>query len=174
MATLSGMIAYHEVSPDNVDAVLREGLKRTSRGDKGNDDAIMRTDQLLDELRPKKLKEAGWSRDDNLYAYVADGDQIIDITSGKWIPVNEYVARSEQSVLEVAVDPARCYVSDLDLYDELRTAVEQERDEADLRAIAARYFAAIQPLNSFDGAKIVRPEIMVTYDIEPHSLRRLS
>lgn len=45
------MILYHEVDSSDVDSILREGLKRTSRGDKGDDKAIIKTDKLLDDAR---------------------------------------------------------------------------------------------------------------------------
>lgn len=168
------MIAFHEAKPEDMATILAHGLKRTSRGEKGDDSDIIRTDQLLDEWRPDDLRKAGWSRDNNLYAYVVLDGVVIDITNGQRIPVTRFVASAQQSLLELTVDPDRCFVSDLDLYDELMHAIHNERAKAYLQQIAERYFNTIQPLSLFDGASIVRAELMIPYDIPPHDLRNIS
>lgn len=46
------MKAYHEVSADDLATILSNGLKKTSRGEKGDDKAIKATDEWLDAHRP--------------------------------------------------------------------------------------------------------------------------
>jgi hypothetical protein len=63
-------VAFHEIKKDNLELALKAGLKRTSRGDKGDDKEIIKTDKLLDNNRPEVLMQNNVSRDDNLYCYV--------------------------------------------------------------------------------------------------------
>ena len=130
------MIAYHELEPQALSAVLKDGLKRTSRGDKGDDKAIIRTDRLLDNKRPDSLKEAGWSRDNNLYAYLERDGSVIDITDGSLVPLGTLMSRSEDCILELQVDPTRTFVSDLDRYDVLLSAVQSDANDAELSRLA--------------------------------------
>ena len=167
------MIAFHEVDPAHVKSILAHGLKRTSRGEKGDGSDIVRTDQLIDEWRPDDLRKAGWSRDNNLYAYIVLDGNVIDITNGQRVPVDKFIANARQSLLELTVDSDRCFVSDLDIYDELMHAIHNKRAEVHLRQIAERYFNAVQPLSLFDGSSIVRAELMVPYDITPRDLRKI-
>ncbi len=70
-------ILYHEVKSDKIQSVLEQGLRRISRGDKGSDRNIKRTDTLLDDGCPKELKAAGVSRDNNLYCCIPYYDGIV-------------------------------------------------------------------------------------------------
>lgn len=160
------MIVYHEASPDSYDTLVSEGLKCTSRGEKtAGDPMIQQTDQLLDSRLPATLKNAGVSRDNNLYAYIADGEVVQDITDGSFIPVASFVQKSKQLVLAIDVDPKRCYVSDLDRYDALKVAIEQRQPQ--LQGLADAYWQSLLPLDAYDLAQNRRVEIMITYDVAP-------
>jgi hypothetical protein len=76
-------VAFHEINKDNLELALRVGLKRTSRGDKGDDKEIIKTDKLLDDNRQAVLIQNNVSRDDNLYCYFYYKNKIVDITDGK-------------------------------------------------------------------------------------------
>src|SRR5690606_87943 len=117
------MIVYHEIDPSSCEAALKDGLKRTSRGEKGDDELIKTTDELLDSRRPSGLSQAGVSRDNNLYAYLSSDDHIIDIKDGLEKPISEFTDRGEQVLLRLQVDSDKVYVSDLDRYDRLKEAV---------------------------------------------------
>ncbi|HEX8389885.1 MAG TPA: hypothetical protein VF597_00500 [Candidatus Saccharimonadales bacterium] len=88
------MTAYHEIASDKAEDVLKHGLKRTSRGDKGDDQSIIKTDEFLDAHCPAELKDRGVSRDDNVYAYVCVDDAIVDITDGSIVPLKDFISRS--------------------------------------------------------------------------------
>ena len=167
------MKAFHETDPSSVNTILKDGLQCTSRGDKGDDKAIIKTDKLLDDCRPEHLRQAGVSRDNNLYAFVASGDNIIDITKGDMLPLDRFVSQSRQTVLKLQLNPKHCYVSDLDRYDRLKDSVEQGADPEQLNHQADQYWQALAPLTTFHSGDIRRPEIMVTYDIPPHDIEIL-
>lgn len=162
------MIAYHELTPKAVKSVLQEGLKRTSRGQKGDDSLIAKTDKLLDARRPTELRRADISRDDNLYAYVVHKNKVIDITDGSFVSCTEFIERSKQAVLELQVDPVKCLVSDLDIYDRLKKIVEYGENSD---AVIDIYWQALVPLINFVPGDIRRPEIMVPYNVVPSDIK---
>lgn len=84
--------------------MLERGLKRTSRGDKGDDGTIAKTDKLLDACRPEQLKRAGVSRDDNVYCYPTHDGQAVDITNGKTKDPHRISESPDQRLLQVRVD----------------------------------------------------------------------
>jgi len=168
------MIAYHEVLPDTVNTVLAQGLKRTSRGAKGDDAFIIKADRYLDGNRPHDLKVSGVSRDNNIYAYVSLNNRIVDIADGTFLPLEEFIARSTHCVLQLDLDPRRCFVSDLDTYDAIKQAIQEDKEQDILERLARSYWDKLIRLINFKEGSIRRPEIMVTYDITPDKLNRLS
>lgn len=165
------MKAYHEVSTEDVATILKHGLKKTSRGDKGDDKVILATDAFLDEHCPDFLKTHGLSRDDNIYAYVRNGDSIVTITDGKQVPIKVFVKRSKDNVLELTIDPSRCYVSDLDAYDALKHVILHEGARPLLTTLAYAYWSKLKRLDQYTPGSIKRPELMITYDIEPDNIK---
>jgi hypothetical protein len=164
------MIIYHVVASDAVSSILQKGLKRTSRGEKGDDTSIIKTDKFLDEIRPKKIRLANLSRDNNIYGYLPRGDKVIDIRDGKYIAPHK-LARDNQTVLRLEVDPERSYVSDLDIYDFLKHSIEQNKPAAYLRKLGMEYWESIIMLSKADSIVPRRPEVMVTYDISPANIQ---
>jgi hypothetical protein len=158
-------VVYHEANPSSLNTILRDGLHCTSRGDKGDDKAIIKTDKFLDDYLPRYLRHTGISRDNNLYAYAATNHKIIDITNGKSVGIERFVNNSQQIVLLLRVDPHRCFVSDLDLFDNLKNALLENTSPTQLKQHAALYWRALVPLDKFQFGDIKRPEIMVPYDI---------
>lgn len=173
MSNFRSPVAYHETNPDILSAALVHGLRCTSRGDKGDDPAIKQTDDFLDALRPKLLLAAGVSRDDNLYAYLCIDESVVDITDGSLVARTKFIQRSTQAVLELEIDPRRCYVSNLDTYDALKDALTHY-DTPAAEKIAHSYWSSLTPLTDFTLSSIKRPELMITYDIPPHQLRHLN
>lgn len=105
------MIVYHEAKPSSVKEILKDGLRRISRGEKGDDPLIVRADMLLDKHRPSRLRDRGVSRDDNIYAYFMHDGVVVDITDGRSVPVDMFVAESGQAVLRLTVDPRHIELS---------------------------------------------------------------
>jgi hypothetical protein len=164
------MIAYHSLPLTSLPHVLKDGLKCTSRGEKGDDASIAKTDYLLDAHRPAKLIEAHISRDNNLYAYVADNNKIVDITDGSQIGISTFIQQNNQVILEIQIDETKCYVSDLDMFDTVKRAIEEDADQQTLLDLASKYWNSLQPLSTFSVDSIRRPEIMVPYDISPDKI----
>lgn len=163
--------AYHEVDPTQLNSILAHGLMRSSTGSKTNDIAIVKTDQLLDRYRPDNLRSAGVSRENNLYGYYAVDNKIADIITGQLVELSDFMAKSEQAVLRLTVDPEYCYVSDLDMYDNVKLMVEaDDENEETLRDLALRYWNSLVPFTDFEKPMISRPEVMITYDINPHDI----
>lgn len=165
------MNAYHEVDPDSVESIIEHGLKRTSRGEKGDDSVIKQVDSLLDEQCPAPLRKAGVSRGSNVYAFVEDQGQIIRITDGKKVPIDTFVKTSDQKVLLLSVDPQRCYVSDLDMYDALKGRAENRTIPTKL---IQEYWTHVIRLDEYRQNHFRRPEIMITYDIAASDIQLLN
>jgi hypothetical protein len=165
--------AYHEVSKESLGDVLKHGLKRVSRGEKSDDQIIYKTDQFLDNRRSNKLAQAEVSRDNNVYAYVAIDDHILDITDGKLVAVSRFIHKSEQCVLRLSLDPTKCFVSDLDTYDRLKQAIKNNESLGIQEDLAKKYWTKVLPFYEYNRNKIYRAEIMVTYDIPPENIKHV-
>lgn len=164
------MILYHEADTGSVALILKEGMKRTSRGEKGDDESIVRTDKFLDAYRPDDLVASKVSRDDNVYAYLGSGGQVVDITSGELVELEMFIDRAEGEVLSFEVDATRCFVSDLDIYDGIKKAVENGMENIQM---AQHYWESLVSLADYKLGQIRRPEAMIPYDIPPEAIRRL-
>lgn len=162
------MVLYHEVTKDSVEKILTDGLKRTSRGDKGDKSDIIETDRFLDDHRPTALRQQDVSRDDNLYAFVGTDDSLVDITNGATVMIKDY-PREDSVLLRLSVDEAYCFVSDLDRYDAVKAAIANH-ETATLTELVDEYWANLTPLRDFTIGDIVRPEIMITHNIPPTQL----
>ena len=161
---------YHEVDPTQLDTILQNGLMRSSTGSKTNDIAIVKTDQLLDSYRPDNLRNAGVSRQNNLYGYFTVDNKIADIITGQLVELSDFIAKSKHAVLRLTIAPNYCYVSDLDLYDNVRIIIEANNHDPTLSDLAKSYWDSLLPLIGFEKSMINRPEIMITYDINPHDI----
>ena len=161
---------YHEIDNSSLQDVIRHGLKRTSRGNKGEDKNIIETDAYLDDHRPAHLRDKDVSRDNNLYAYLVIDDKISDITDGSLVPINEFVNNSNDAVLRLNVNPVHCFVSDLDIYDELKNHITKSKDSPALEKLAQKYWNRLCSLNDYAPYSIARPELMITYDIDPKDI----
>ena len=166
------VIASHPVNSDDLESILEDGLVRHSRGELGDDKAIVATDQLLDKRRPDSLLVAGVSRDDNIYAYVHIHGHVIDIVDGSELTVAEFIRQSEEVVLELRLDAARCFVSSLDQYDALKHAMIDGATASLLDSLADQYWHSLVPLTDYDRRTIARPEIMITYDVKPSDITK--
>src|SRR5690606_9680655 len=134
---------------------------RESRGEKGNDEAIIKTDKFLDINRPLSAKQAGLSRTNNVYAYIGDKVSLIDIQSGKPVPLRSCLKKQETRLLRLHVELEHCFVSDLDIYDAIKSAISHHKAVI-LAELAARYWHAVIPLREFNPGDISRPEVMIT------------
>jgi hypothetical protein len=163
------MILYHEVSSDSLGNILRHGLKCTERGEKSNDESIIQADHYLDKHRPSKLKKAGLSRSSAVYAFIGTTDTIIDIKNGTIIPLNAYSAKSESAIVRLDVEVEFCYVSDLDKYDAVKSALS-DGNELLAYNLAQEYWNSIIPFATFQPDDIARPEVMIIRDVPPDKL----
>jgi hypothetical protein len=159
------IIAFHEINKDNLELTLKAGLKRTSRGDKGDDEEIIKTDKLLDDNRPAGIMHANVSRDNCLYCYFYYKNKIVDITDGKLKDVDEISRSKSQALLRLKVVPTRCFVSNLDLYDEILQYLKRQ-NTTKATEIASRYWQQLTRLDNYDHSNgFNRPEIIVTYNV---------
>lgn len=164
------MIVFHEANPDTVESVKEHGLRCTSRGEKGDDTTIVRTDEILDNYCPDGLRSSGVSRDNNLYAYIYVEGDIIRITDGERVPEHTFITDSDRAVFRINADAERCYVSDLDSYDKIKNAVADEAQENTIQTLAQEYWSKVLPLTNFSPGAIKRPEVMITYDVPPEAI----
>lgn len=167
------MFLYHEISSDSLESILREGLKRTTRGEKGNDEDIIKTDKHLDVLRPSSLKDVGLSRSNNIYAFMGDANTIIDIKNGATISLEEYMTGRRSVLLRLAVSPEYCYVSDLDKYDKVKSLL-LSGDDLQVSRCAREYWNSVMELSLFQPGKVIRPEVMIVKDLPPKAISTYS
>jgi hypothetical protein len=159
---------YHQIAADGWAHVKKEGLKSNSRGAHGDDQLLVKTDTFLDDQLPQKLKDAGVSRKNNSYGYLGNTKAVIDILTGTSVSVSEKNAE-DLILLQLDVNNERCWVSNLDLYDEVKRALDRG---VDVKQAARRYWQALTRLDQYRGS-IVRPEVMITYDIPPINISEI-
>lgn len=157
---------YHEVDPSSREEILDQGIDRESEGQK-MDTEKRKVDEYLDTHLPLELDALDISRDSVVYAYMAHEGNIIDISDGEFIPIDEFNDRSEQTLLKLTVESKDCYVSDLDLYDTLMRAMELGEQDGKLQYLAFHYWESIVPYDKYEMGSIRRPEVMIANDIRP-------
>lgn len=164
------VVLYHEVSLESVDVILKEGIKRQSSGVK-RDAEIEKVDTFLDTHLPDYLKDKKLSRRSVTYAFLVHDDKIVDISSGELVPVEGFRRDDGMALLKLTVDGADCYVSDLDMYDTLKRAMELDEQDSTREHLADQYWKRVVHLEEFEFGKIRRPEVMINADIDPHSIK---
>lgn len=169
------MIVYHQAARPSINAIMQHGLKASMSGSKSQDSAITQTDQYLDSQRPSNLIQANLSRQHNSYAFVPSGaNSLINITDGSIIAVDQLRLDSSQVLIQLEVDPQRCFVSNLDMYDAIKAAHQGHADSRQLQELAQKYWRKLIPLSDFNFGVVSRPEVMITYDVPVQFLQRLS
>jgi len=169
MSTVKNMkvTVYHEIDANSLQTILKEGIKCASEGEKTKEKMIQKADAFLDTHRPEYAQKAGLSRSNNLYAYLSETNKIIDIADGEPLHLKKFLDRNNKTLVDLRVDPARCYVSDLDLYDTVKRSLELDEQNSTREHLAQQYWQKLIPLDAFENGVISRPEIMITYDIDP-------
>jgi hypothetical protein len=165
------MRVFHEIPEASVDTVLQRGLLLSEGGSK-TDKAIARTDTYLNQYRPDGLIKNGLDRETNTYCYVCRDDKIIDITSGQAKSITEFIRESREALLQIDVDPGRCYVSDLDLYDQIKALLATD-DTTNAERLARVYWSELMLLADYHG-DVHRPEVIIPYNIPPSVITRVS
>jgi hypothetical protein len=163
------VVIYHEVRPETLGQVLKEGIKRNSQGQK-SDSVVQRTDECLEGRIPEKLSARGVSRGQVVYGFMSHGTDLIDIHNGKAVPVTHFSAERDLVLLRITVDSTKCFVSDLDAYDAVKMSVKTGADDTMLSRLCERYWERILPLEEYQDGRYRRPEIMVVSDIDPDDI----
>jgi hypothetical protein len=162
-------VIYHEVRPESLDRVLRDGIKRSDKGEK-SDSVVQRTDECLEARIPEDLSARGLSRHNVVYGYMSTGTQLIDIRHGEVVDVDRFSAERDLVLLRITVDSAKCYVSDLDAYDAVKMCVKSDADDTMVSRLCERYWPRVVPLAEYDEGSYRRPEVMVAADIDPEDI----
>jgi hypothetical protein len=163
------VVGYHEVRPESLNQVLRDGIKRNDQGEK-SDSVVQRTDECLEARIPDDLRAHGLSRREVVYAYMSAGSQLIDIRNGDAVDANRFSAERDLVLLRITVDSAKCFVSDLDAYDAVKECIEAGVDDSSLPGLCERYWKRVRPLTEYQPGQYRRPEIMVVSDIKPEDI----
>lgn len=166
------MIIYHEVTPEALDEVKSQGIKRTSKGAKSDDTAILKTDELLDAHRPLHLQAAGLSRSNSVYGYIGTESAIMDIQDGRRISLAKKRDQNNHILLRLDIGMDDCWLSDLDKYDALKHALIAGKPYKTLLALCNDYWDNVRPLAT-SGARIKRPEIMIGRDVGPAAIKEV-
>lgn len=162
-----GIIVYHEIEPLSLGDVVRDGVKRTVHSSKSEEHLVKQTNRFLETHRTEPILQAQLSRLANTYGYLGNHTTIIDIVNGTCDPVREFVRRTGKTLVRMTVDPSRCYVADLDLYDTLKRAMTLGERDTTLEQLASTYWDTLIRLDMFSPDLIKRPEVLVTYDVSP-------
>lgn len=183
--------AYHSIDNDSLHHCLTAGLAYGERGARSNEGAVQRANDYLDEHTSSELRAKGLSREQCLYMYPGLGDFVLDIQTGLFAHWQEWDAGEGFRKLRVRLDPTKSYMSDLVAYDQLKSALEQNKSD-ELPELAQRYWSRIVPWSDFlqsyhiansrlefvgDKAAVPpdysRVEVMVTGDIPPSAIQAL-
>lgn len=164
------MVVYHEIEPPSLHEILDIGIKRTTHGSHSVDSSILVADKYLDSHRPDSIKHRRISRANNIYAFLGNEKQIISIKDGGRVSTLRYSQRGKQLLVRLEVDPKKCFVSDLDLYDTLRRALELKEQDSTLENLAYKYWDKIIRLDEYIDDTIARPEVMITYNVPPENI----
>jgi len=169
------LVIYHEIKTEQLGSILVNGITRRSRGSKSRDDLIIKTDSLIDNYRPTHLRAADIGRSKVVYGYIGTREYIIDIKDGKKISLQQKMLNNTHALLQLDVYTELCYVSNLNLYDKIKHAINRNLSETELRPHILNYWESLVPLDVFSiEGMIERPEVMIAHDITPASLRVLS
>jgi hypothetical protein len=159
------VVVYHEVRPETLDEIRREGIKRSDHGEK-TDSVVQRTDECLEARIPSRLSSTGLSRHNVVYGYLSAGANLIDIRNGNAVEVNDFSLQRDLVLLRITADSELCFVSDLDAYDAVRLCVESDADDTVLTQLADRYWARVLPLEEYQAGRYRRPEVMIKSDVD--------
>src|SRR5690606_36778273 len=116
-------ICYHEVLRNDLESILQNGLRLSSDGEKDTG-LITKVNEFLDMHRPPHYRHAAVSRTTAVYGYLPKDNGVMSITTGETIAFARAVSDNDHVLLKLTVDPTRCYVSDLDLYDTIKDKIE--------------------------------------------------
>src|SRR5215208_5198085 len=167
------VVVCHEVEPDVLDSVLREGIKRATHGEK-SDSLVERVDSYLDSRRPDDVAANGLSRANAIYGYLCEGGKLFDIRDGATVDVKKFAAQRKLVLLQLTVDAKHCFVSDLAIYDAMKDAMERGEGDTLLGELADRYWRRLTSIEHFEREQICRPEAMITSDIAPSDINVVS
>ena len=165
------MTLFHEIKPDKREDALCRGLMQGDGGDKRNA-AINKADAFLRELQPGHLVRAGVDRQANIFCYLTHGKQVLDITTGDTRDPAAIARDHGAAMLRVEADERRCYVSDIDAYDQIKDLLIAGKI-AQARQRAPAYWQHVIPLAKYAG-QFRRPEVLVTYDIPSSGLSTIA
>lgn len=152
-------------------AIPKQGLRCAKKDDKSEDPLIHKTDSFLDDHRPELYHQLGVTRLRANYGYLTDRGAVIDITNGRRVSVESFITSSKQAILQLDIDPTRCYVSQLDLYDIVKILLARGTDAT---AAAQTYWHSLQRLDTYQIGITDRIEAVITYDIPPNAITTLS
>lgn len=164
------MYVIHEIAPESIASVRSDGLSTTRKGEKSNDTAIQRANTALDNNRPADVVKAGVSRENANYGYYLRDNVVTDITDGQTYSMSRFLDRSSKTVLLLEINPTRCYVSDLDTFDDFKELVEAESTQDIITQKATEYWQRVVTLSQYKAGDFLRPEIIIPYDIPPQSI----
>jgi hypothetical protein len=159
------MHIYHQLLRSTLHHALKKGLKCKTRGEKGDDALIKKTDDYLDANRPEHISNLRLSRNTAVYGYLGDAHSLIDIRYGTRTPITEYTNKTHQ-LLELHVAPDSCFISDLDRFDAVKAAIGS-KNIGTLKRLAKDYWQSIVPFSSYLPGQFTRPEAMITRDVPP-------
>ncbi|HEX2286999.1 MAG TPA: hypothetical protein VHI10_19610 [Mycobacterium sp.] len=152
-----------------MDTVLREGLQRHGQGEK-TDSASKEADNFLDSRLPSELASKGVGRQSVVYGYLSSDGKLVDIRSGAPIDIGDFASRRELTLLRMTVDSELCYVSDLNLYDRVKDAVQSAKPDEALDEYAEHYWANVVPLDTYEPGQHRRPEVLIAGDVRPDDI----
>lgn len=190
---MNKILVYHEVSKGSVDSILKEGLKRSQRDPESSEDDVAKVESRLDEARPKWLQEAEIGRTQCLYGFVAMNGFCVDIEDGSVLKPDDLIRGDEGNVLlQLKVDPDKCFIAELDAHDYLVETLKRNIDEDRAPGAISAYWQTLIPLSAFmakyefrENRKGVfntdskhgfvdhyrRPEVLIGHDVETEDIQ---
>jgi hypothetical protein len=163
----------HAAPASTLEHMLATGLAYGSSGRSSQESHAQKTNALLDALRPTYAVQASLSRQDCLYAYLALDGSLLDVEAGKAVPLSEWrPAADDAAAVLLDADPTQAWVSDLDAYDALATAIEQDAPIATLHELADRYWQRLVRLDTILEHYTLRGTTLAQKETAPGNMPR--
>lgn len=178
----------HKAPVESLPAIVATGLRRAEST--AQTPSELWTNRWLDRWRPARLAGRGVRRGECIYCYLGVNGCVLDVDSGDLVPRDRWLVGPDAVRLCLTTTPGTAFISDLDAYDRVRSALEQDRHHPRLPGLAHRYWSRVIDLETARGhyrvagrslvadpagparlpREMHRVEVLLTADVDPEAI----
>lgn len=178
----------HKAPVESLPAIVATGLRRAESN--AQTPSELWTNHWLDRRRPAGLAGRGVRRGECIYCYLGINGRVLDVDSGDLVPRDRWLVGPDSVRLCLTTAPGTAFISDLDAYDRVRSALEQDRHHPRLPGLADRYWSRVVDVDTarehyrLAGESLVadptgparlprelhRVEVLLTADVAPEDI----